>query len=156
MVPDLCIANAMGVLTQAWPVIIPPAPGVLCAYGDASTQVQDEVSRTYIRRAEDVNKDALIADLLELQARAGESLIADGISASDHAVSCQADLRYVGQAFQITLAFSEAEIREQGVDLITGQFDDEHEQLFTFKLADGHKIHVVIFSQGINVAWSLR
>ena len=136
-------ANAMGVLTQAWPVIIPPGPGVLCAYGDATTQVQDEATRTYIRRAENVDKDGLIADLLELQVRAGESLIADGIPASDHEVSFQADLRYVGQAFQITVAFSEAEIREQGLALITGQFDDDHEQLFTFKLADGHEILMI-------------
>ena len=136
-------ANAMGVLTQAWPVIIPPGPGVLCAYGDATTQVQDEATRTYIRRAENVDKDGLIADLLELQVRAGESLIADGIPASDHEVSFQADLRYVGQAFQITVAFSEAELREQGIALITSQFDDEHEQLFTFKLADGHEILMI-------------
>jgi N-methylhydantoinase A len=136
-------ANAMGVLTQAWPVIIPPGPGVLCAYGDATTQVQDEATRTYIRRAENVDKDGLIADLLELQVRAGESLVADGIPVSDHEVSFQADLRYVGQAFQITVAFSEAEIREQGIALITGQFDDEHEQLFTFKLADGHEILMI-------------
>ena len=26
-------ANALGRLTQSWPVIIPPSPGVLCAYG---------------------------------------------------------------------------------------------------------------------------
>jgi N-methylhydantoinase A len=33
-------ANALGILTDAWPVIVPPGPGVLCAYGDATTQVQ--------------------------------------------------------------------------------------------------------------------
>jgi N-methylhydantoinase A len=26
-------ANALGILTEAWPVIVPPGPGVLCAYG---------------------------------------------------------------------------------------------------------------------------
>ena len=30
-------ANALGVLTGAWPVIVPPSPGVLCALGDATT-----------------------------------------------------------------------------------------------------------------------
>ena len=136
-------ANAMGILTQAWPVIIPPGPGVLCAYGDATTQVQDEATRTYIRRAEDVDKDGLIADLLELQVRAGESLVADGIPTSEHEVTFQADLRYVGQAFQITVIFTEEEIRQQGLALITGQFDAEHEQLFTFKLEDGHEILMI-------------
>ena len=31
-------ANALGRLIGSWPVIIPPSPGVLCAYGDATTQ----------------------------------------------------------------------------------------------------------------------
>ena len=34
-------ANAIGKLTQSWPVIIPPSPGVLCAYGDATTRLQE-------------------------------------------------------------------------------------------------------------------
>ena len=44
--------NAMGTLTLSWPVIVPPGPGVLCAYGDATTAIQDEASRTYVSRAE--------------------------------------------------------------------------------------------------------
>ncbi len=136
-------ANAMGVLAQSWPVIIPPGPGVLCAYGDATTQVQDEATRTYIRMAEDVESDTLIADLLELQVRAGESLVADGIPTSDHEVTYQADLRYAGQAFQITVEFTEAEVRAKGIDLLKESFDGEHEQLFTFKLDDGHEILMI-------------
>jgi N-methylhydantoinase A len=136
-------ANALGILTNAWPVIIPPGPGVLCAYGDATTQVQDEATRTYITMAEDISVDQLLADLLELQQRAGESLVADGIPVEEHEVTFQADLRYAGQAFQITVEFTEAELREQGIDRITGVFDDEHEQLFTFKLGDGHEILMI-------------
>ena len=136
-------ANALGILSEAWPVIVPPGPGVLCAYGDATTQVQDEAARTYIRMAEDINNDALINDLLSLQQKAGESLLADGIPATDHEVTFQADLRYAGQAFQITVDFTETEIRDKGVALITDQFDAEHEQLFTFKLGDGHEILMI-------------
>ena len=58
-------------------------------------------------------------------------------------MSYQADLRYAGQAFQITVDFSEEELQEQGVALLTEQFDAEHEQLFTFKLGDGHEILMI-------------
>lgn len=136
-------ANALGILTNAWPVIIPPGPGVLCAYGDATTQVQDEAARTYLTMAGDLSDAQLLADLGELQSRAGESLVADGIPENEHEVSFQADLRYVGQAFQITVDFSEQELRERGVALLTDQFDAEHEQLFTFKLGDGHEILMI-------------
>lgn len=136
-------ANALGRLTNAWPVIIPPGPGVLCAYGDATTQVQDEAARTYLMMAGDLTNEKLLADLKELQARAGESLVADGIAADTHEVTFQADLRYVGQAFQITVDFTEGELRDKGVALLTDAFDAEHEQLFTFKLGDGHEVLMI-------------
>ncbi len=136
-------ANALGILTNAWPVIVPPGPGVLCAYGDATTQVQDEATRTYITMAESLTAEQLLADLDELRHRAGESLVADGIAEAEHEVSYQADLRYVGQAFQITVEFSEAELRERGIARLTDEFDEEHEQLFTFKLGDGHEILMI-------------
>ena len=47
-------ANAMGVLTGAWPVIVPPSPGVLCALGDATTSLRDESASTCLRRFPDL------------------------------------------------------------------------------------------------------
>ena len=144
-------ANALGILTQAWPVIVPPGPGVLCAYGDATTRVQDEAARTYITMASDLTADKLADDLLTLKARASESLIEDGIDEDRLEVTYQADLRYAGQAFQITVEFTEAELREKGVAVLTDQFDGEHEQLFTFKLGDGHEILMIRAVVGASV-----
>lgn len=136
-------ANALGVLTDAWPVIVPPGPGVLCAYGDATTQVQDEATRTYIRPAADVSDPELIKDLNALRKKASESLIKDGIAEENCEASYQVDMRYEGQAFQITVDFDEDQLRASGVKLITDAFDKEHEQLFTFKLDDGHEILMI-------------
>lgn len=136
-------ANALGILTDAWPVIVPPGPGVLCAYGDATTQVQDEAARTYLTMAGDLSDEKLKTDLKTLQLRAGESLVQDGIPIEDHEVTYQADLRYAGQAFQITVDFTETDLNDKGAALLTEQFDAEHEQLFTFKLDDGHEILMI-------------
>ena len=136
-------ANALGILTGAWPVIVPPGPGVLCAYGDATTRVQDEAARTYITMASNLTADKLADDLLTLKARASESLIEDGITEDRLEVTYQADLRYAGQAFQITVEFTETDLRAGGVAVLTDQFDAEHEQLFTFKLGDGHEILMI-------------
>jgi len=144
-------ANALGILTEAWPVIVPPGPGVLCAYGDATTRVQDEAARTYITMASDLTTDKLAEDLLSLKARASESLIEDGIDEERLEVTYQADLRYAGQAFQITVEFTEAELRDKGVAVLTDQFDAEHEQLFTFKLGDGHEILMIRAVVGASV-----
>ena len=136
-------ANALGILTGAWPVIVPPGPGVLCAYGDATTRVQDEASRTYLVQAAGLEAAQLQQDLAQLRERASESLIRDGIAEDALEVTYQADLRYSGQAFQITVTFAENELTERGIALLTEQFDAEHEQLFTFKLGDGHEILMI-------------
>jgi len=136
-------ANSLGILADAWPVIVPPGPGVLCAYGDATTQVQDEAARTYLMMAANLSDQHLRDDLQALKERAAESLIADGIMPEDQDVSYQADLRYAGQAFQITVNFTEQELVSKGVALLTEAFDAEHEQLFTFKLDDGHEILMI-------------
>lgn len=136
-------ANSLGILADAWPVIVPPGPGVLCAYGDATTQVQDEAARTYLMMASKLSDKQLRDDLEALKKRAGESLVADGIMPKDQDITYQADLRYAGQAFQITVDFSEEQLASEGVSLLTDAFDAEHEQLFTFKLDDGHEILMI-------------
>lgn len=136
-------ANALGILTGAWPVIIPPGPGVLCAYGEATTQVQDEAARSYVTMAVDATTEQLLADLHKLQNRAAESLNADGIPESDQEVFFQADLRYAGQAYQISLDFTEDDLLDKGIDMLTEHFDAEHKQLFTFDLGEGHEIVMI-------------
>ncbi len=135
--------NAMGMLTNSWPVIVPPGPGVLCAYGDATTQVRDEASRTYVTKAEDLTVDQLLSDLEELRERAAASLIEDGIPVASHEVMFQADVRYGGQAFEITMDFTAEDIRREGLALLTARFDREHEQLFTFALGEAHELVMI-------------
>ncbi len=135
--------NAMGVLTESWPVIIPPGPGVLCAYGDATTAVQDEASRTYVSMAKNLTPAQLLADLAELRERAAVSLDADGIDRAKQQVTFQADIRYAGQAFQITMDFTGDELMEKGLALLTDRFDEEHEQLFTFALGQDHELVMI-------------
>jgi len=135
--------NAMGILTESWPVIIPPGPGVLCAYGDATTAVQDEASRTYVSKAEDLTPGQLKVDLEQLRDRAAVSLNADGIPHQQQEVIYQADVRYAGQAFQITMDFTTDELMEQGLALLTERFDKEHEHLFTFALGEDHELVMI-------------
>jgi N-methylhydantoinase A len=135
--------NAMGILTDSWPVIIPPGPGVLCAYGDATTAVQDEASRTYVSKADDLTPGQLKADLEVLRNRAAVSLDADGIPRDRQEVVYQADVRYAGQAFQITMDFSAEELMARGLALLTDRFDEEHEHLFTFALGEDHELVMI-------------
>lgn len=136
-------ANALGVLCGSWPVIVPPGPGVLCAYGDATTQVRDEASRTYVTRVDSISAEDLIIELEQLRQRATESFKTDGISESELEISYQADFRYAGQAFQLSLGVTIDQLRRDGLGALTDDFDRQHEQLFTFAHGRDHEIVII-------------
>jgi len=133
-------ANALGILSGAWPVIIPPGPGVLCAYGDATTQVQDEASQTYVTRVDEISADDLVKELETLRERAGASFEADGIPRDKQQATYQADIRYAGQAFELSLPVTIEELNKNGLSVLTDEFDRQHEQLFTFAHGKDHEI----------------
>ena len=127
-------ANALGKLMGSWPVIIPPGPGVLCAYGDATTRVRDEASRTYIRRFTDTSADEIASILEELGENAAASLDAENVPRDEQTRGYQVDLRYHGQGLQLTVDVDLDTLRTQGLGAIGDPFDDIHTQLFTFAL----------------------
>jgi N-methylhydantoinase A len=122
---------------------VPPGPGVLCAYGDATTQIRDEASRTYVTRVDAISAVDLIAELDNLRARAAASFEADGIGKDQQNVSYQADFRYAGQAFQLSLAVTQEALRDKGLAALTDEFDRQHEQLFTFAHGKDHEIVMI-------------
>ncbi len=136
-------ANALGILTGAWPTIIPPSPGVLCAYGDATTVVKDEASKTFVTLIKNTNEVALAELYKELTEKASTAIIEDGIDKDELEVTLQADVRYTGQAFQLSIEFTQSDFESLGVDLLINRFDEQHKQLFTFALDDGHEIVMV-------------
>src|SRR3954467_14383498 len=94
-------ANALGRLTGAWPVIVPPSPGVLCALGDATTSARDESARTVLRKLDDLTGGELAAILSDLSSAASGRLAGQGIAESEQQAPYQVDVRYFGQGFDI-------------------------------------------------------
>ena len=133
-------ANSLGILTGSWPVIIPPGPGVLCAYGDATTKVRDEASQTYVKKVEDIKLEDFITELEALKTRASVSFEKDGIDSTRQVVKYQADIRYTGQAFQLSLGISIDDLKKNSLSILTDEFDRQHEQLFTFAHGKDHEI----------------
>jgi N-methylhydantoinase A len=133
-------ANALGRLMGSWPVIIPPAPGVLCAYGDATTRLRDEASRTFIRRVAETSDAEVLGLLDELTVTAARSLISEGVLAAQHSVQFQIDIRYRGQGMRLTLPVSRDEMSRDGLAGVAKRFDEMHTQLFTFALDAPHEL----------------
>jgi N-methylhydantoinase A len=128
-------ANALGRLTGAWPVIVPPSPGVLCALGDATTSARSEAARTVLRRFRELTGDDLRAILDELAGEAGGRLAEQGVARADQTTSFQVDVRYHGQGFEIPI-----EVDTPDLDRLAAAFDAEHERLFSFLLTVDHEL----------------
>jgi N-methylhydantoinase A len=128
-------ANALGKLTGAWPVIVPPSPGVLCALGDATTSARSESARTVLRRFADLADDDLAAILRELAADAGARLAAQGVPEAEQTTTYQVDVRYHGQGFEIPI-----DVDQPDLVALAAAFDAEHERLFSFLLTVDHEL----------------
>ena len=127
-------ANALGILLGCWPVIIPPSPGVLCAYGDATTRVRNEASRTFIRRFSEISAEEMAKALQDLKEAASAALDAQGVPRSEQNVVYQIDVRYHGQGFELPISTDLEQFALGGLREIGAQFDDTHKRLFTFAL----------------------
>jgi N-methylhydantoinase A len=135
-------ANALGRLTGAWPVIVPPSPGVLCALGDATTSARDESARTCLRRFADLTGGELATILRDLSSAASGRLAAQGIAETDQQAAYQVDVRYFGQGFDIAVDVDPAWLDDpdEALRTISERFDAEHERLFSFVLPVDHEL----------------
>lgn len=59
-------ANSLGRLIGAFPVIVPPSPGVLCALGDVTTILRHEIGKTFVGALHKTDPSELLATLNEL------------------------------------------------------------------------------------------
>lgn len=135
-------ACALGKLLLAFPVIIPPSPGVLCAWGDATTILRHEVSITYIRILADITGDELTATYDALLSKAATVMINEqGVPKEKHIYKYQADLRYLGQAISLPIDVDATELKQNALGHISELFQAAHEKSFTFRLAS--KIELV-------------
>ena len=127
-------ANALGRLLQSWPVIVPPSPGVLCAFGDATTRLRAERARSVTAPVDTVDDAAIAALLAELAAEVRAELASEGVADADMEIGFEAGVRYAGQAFTVTLPVTLEGFATGGLARLVAAFDAEHERLFTFRL----------------------
>ncbi len=127
-------ANAVAEIIGSFPVLIPPAPGLLCALGDLVADFRDEFARTYIRVIEEADSTEVATILDGLGARAKKWLDDEGIGQDVGRVTYNADMRYHGQGYEIPVAITPDEVRNKGLGDLDERFNQLHEQLYGFRM----------------------
>ncbi|KAL2867417.1 Hydantoinase/oxoprolinase-domain-containing protein [Aspergillus lucknowensis] len=131
-------ANAVGKLLGAWPVIVPPSPGTLCALGDATTRLTHSQSSSFISLLSATASGEVKRRFDELEKTCRETMQASNSNqAMNLDITYHLDLRYRGQALNLTV---DLEVENLSLDdepwrkVLQAKFDQLHEQQFKYCL----------------------
>jgi N-methylhydantoinase A len=86
-------------------IIVPPAPGILCAIGQLLADVRHDLVETHIFPYVPDSAARASATTLRLSAAADRLLAADGIPPDRRAVEMRVEARYAGQSYELPIAF---------------------------------------------------
>jgi N-methylhydantoinase A len=89
-------------------VIVPPLPGNFSAFGLLLADERRDFVRARILRTADLTLDGLAAILAELRAEGRAKLAESGFAESDMRFEASLDMRYVGQAFELSAPLPDA------------------------------------------------
>ncbi len=113
-------------------VLVPPHPGNVSAYGLLTVDVRNDGVRTLVSPDLDLDVVGLRGGYQELTTEARKALLAEGFPAEAGLVERSADLRYVGQAFEVTVPCPEGEIDRGWADTVVQRFHDAHRALYGY------------------------
>ena len=108
-------------------VLIPPAPGVLCAEGLLGAELKAGFSRTLLRR-DPVPAAEIEAAFADLTRRAMAWLAEEDVEAADRRVLRRVSLRYAGQGSELVVPWTDS------IEAAEAAFVQAHRQAFGFTL----------------------
>jgi len=128
-------ANALADVMGAYPLVVPPGPGVMSAFGFLTSDVQNEFAETYLETDLDVDGEDVYEELMALREEATDWLGSEGVAEEDHAFEYYADCRYFRQDIQMSIPVDLGNLRgETGLAEIKDDFETRHDRRFGFSL----------------------
>jgi N-methylhydantoinase A len=129
-------ANAVAEVMGSFPVLVPPAPGLLCATGDLVADFRNEFGRTFIRTVDRTTGEEVKAILDEVGREAREWLRREGISESRQRITYNVDMRYYRQGYELPVEIDPELLAGNGPQMLADRFNQLHEQFYRFKMDD--------------------
>ncbi len=116
------IARALAIRT----VLVPPAPGVFSALGLLTSDVEHEHTASVLRRVDELDDAALASAFAALEATALAALRAEGHDAANVRIKRSAELRYAGQAYELTVPVAAGDSLAD----VAKRFHEEHRKTY--------------------------
>jgi N-methylhydantoinase A/oxoprolinase/acetone carboxylase beta subunit len=117
-------------LLGAQAVVVPSRPGVGSAYGLLMADIRHEFSRAYPRRLAEASPQELAALFEDIDARGRARMRTDGVAESDVAVQRFAEMRYVGQSYELDIAVPTDGFSTTTLQTLRQRFHQAHDRVY--------------------------
>jgi len=115
-------------------VLVPEAPGVLAAFGLLAAAIEHHHARTLQARTDAADLAAVNRCLAELDAAGQARMREEGVAAREVRVAYAADMRYVGQAYELEVPIAAPVTAGSVPDIVTA-FHAVHERVYGYARA---------------------
>ena len=132
-------------------VVVPPSAGVISAYGLIASDFTQFTSLTRRVTVDDSAPDVVrqtYASMVEEASTRFKALNLQG----EPSVDFIADMRFVGQAFEVPVRFDVAMLAQLTADDIRARFNEEHHKVYFFGGASSKPVELVSFRLGMTLA----
>ena len=113
-------------------IVFPVGASTLSARGILDADIAHAFARSGVRMFEPAALPVVARIVAELRGEASRRLDADGIPGKDRETSVALDLRYKGQAFEMTVPWATPAIDDVGLRATALAFHDEHERRYSY------------------------
>jgi N-methylhydantoinase A len=124
----LAVADELGVRR----VIFPADAGTLSAFGILHSDLMHDFVRSQVVQVTDATVDLLAPLVRELLIEADASLDADAVAAGARVIELAADMRYRGQAFELSVPMNGPRWDRNALDALVEDFHALHRQRFSY------------------------
>jgi N-methylhydantoinase A len=115
--------------------LVPPNPGNVSAFGLLTVDVRNDYVQTVVSKHLDLDLDRVRGVYADLEARAQAALDGEGFARDRQRMQWTADLRYVGQAFEVRVPVAEGELTREAAEEVAQAFHAAHRQLYGYDFA---------------------
>ncbi|WP_347058822.1 hydantoinase/oxoprolinase family protein [Blastococcus sp. HT6-30] len=116
--------------------LVPPNPGNVSAFGLLTVDVRNDYVQTVVSKHLDLDLDRVRSVYGALEDQAREALDGEGFGRDEQRMQRTADLRYVGQAFEVRVPVPDGRLDAEGSDTVAQAFHAAHRQLYGYDFAD--------------------
>jgi len=126
-------------------VIVPPYAGLFSACGLLSADLEYHLVQTCYQRTQELDLETLNVLLGRMETRVSDLLTGEGYSGNGVQIERFADMRYVGQSYELTVPVPTGRLSRNSIATAEERFDQDHQKTYGHQAGVGRDYFLVNF-----------